>query len=336
MIFNEQKKKAIELYLVEKINSGEPSPVQSVTAAFGINKTTVYSYINELIENGVIKKLGRGRYELISKKDEYTFKRSNGELDSDTYAFEKCFEKYLVGFESNIYEIWLYVFSEMTNNVIDHSGAQTLKVFVEQNYFSTTVCLWDDGIGIFKKIKEHFSFATVDDAICELFKGKLTTDSKNHSGEGIFFSSKMMDRFYILSDNKVFDTNKYQNISIESVGSKPVGTSVVMELSNHSKKRASEIFDLYADVDGGFSKTKISLKTMFEAAPISRSQAKRVCNRLDSFEEVIFDFEDIEWMGQGFAHQIFSVFASAHPNTKLTLVNANESVKKMYNHVLKK
>jgi hypothetical protein len=36
-------------------------------------------------------------------------------------------------------------------------------------------------------------------AITELSKGKLTTDSERHTGEGIFLSSRTVDDFTILS-----------------------------------------------------------------------------------------------------------------------------------------
>ena len=111
------------------------------------------------------------------------------------------------------------------------------------------------------------------------------------------------------------------------------GTFVYMELSNFSHKEAGEVFDEFADVDGGFTKTKIPLKNIFDASPVSRSQAKRVCNRLEKFEEVIVDFEGISWMGQGFAHQIFVVFANSHTDITITPINMNEDVTKMYNHV---
>ncbi len=38
-------------------------------------------------------------------------------------------------------------------------------------------------------------------AVLELYKGKLTTNLKEHSGEGIFFSSRMLTEFAILSDH---------------------------------------------------------------------------------------------------------------------------------------
>jgi len=107
-----------------------------------------------------------------------------------------------------------------------------------------------------------------------------------------------------------------------------------MSLSNFTHKTPKEIFDQYSNVDGGFVTTRIPLKNIFDAAPVSRSQAKRVCNRLEKFEEAILDFDEIEWMGQGFAHQIFVVFRNAHPEISIVPQNMNDSVKSMYDHVV--
>ncbi len=218
---------------------------------------------------------------------------------------------------------------------MDHSQAENVKIIIEQDFLKTYVDIIDDGVGIFKKIKEHFGFGSMDEAICELFKGKLTTDSKNHSGEGIFFSSKMMDEFFIVSDGKIFTNNKYDNSKIISyVETKFKGTGVFMSLSNFTNRNPQDVFDLYANVDGGFIKTKIPLKNIFDSSPVSRSQAKRVCNRLERFKEILLDFEGIRWMGQGFAHQLFVVFSKEHPEIRLVPINMNEDVTKMYVHVM--
>jgi hypothetical protein len=145
----------------------------------------------------------------------------------------------------------------------------------------------------------------------------------------------MMDEFFIISSGKVFTNNKYDNSKISDIAeSNQTGTCVIMCLSNFSNKNPQEIFDMYADVDGGFTKTRLPLKNIFDTSPVSRSQAKRVCNRLENFEEVILDFEGISWMGQGFAHQLFAVFPKEHPDIRLVPVNMNEDVSKMYIHVV--
>lgn len=334
MKFHSEKKQAILKYLLEKIDQGEKSVSKHVAETFGITQNTIHSYINELVKEGIIQRLQRGRYELVSTTFSCTLKRSEGHLDSDTYAYTVCLKERMKAFPQNIQDIWAYAFSEMTNNVMDHSHAEHLHIRILQNHLKTVACLADDGIGIFRKIKEHFALESLDEAICELFKGKLTTDAANHSGEGIFFSSKLMDHFFILSDGKIFTSNKYDDSYIADLAAQnPKGTLVVMELSNFSHKTSAEIFRQYENDNGDFTKTRIPLKNIFDSSPVSRSQAKRIYNRLDGFHEIILDFDEIEWMGQGFAHQLFVVFQREHPSIQLSPIHMNEAVAKMHRHV---
>ena len=144
-----------------------------------------------------------------------------------------------------------------------------------------------------------------------------------------------MDLFVIASDGRIFTCNKYEMSSLKNA---PVditkGTTVLMSLSNDSHKRTKEIFDQYADIDYGFTRTRVPIKNMFDSSPVSRSQAKRVSFRLDKFAEAEIDFSEVEWMGQGFAHQLFVVFQNEHPEVKLTPSHMNEDVEKMYRHVI--
>ena len=335
MKFSSEKKRSIVMYLLEKIIEKTPSLSARAAEVFGVSTNTIHSYLSELAEDNIIRKIKRGEYEPVSEEYSYTFKRSKGEISSDTYAYDICMRPLIEDFPENVKHIWSYSFSEMVNNVMDHSGAEELRIMIEKNYYQTSVAIVDNGVGIFEKIRSHFSFADLDEAVCELFKGKLTTDADNHSGEGIFFTSRMMDGFFIFSDGKVFTTNKYEDdtiISFDNGESK--GTVVLMYLSNHSNKEPGEVFDKYSNDDGAFSKTRIPLKNIFDSAPVSRSQAKRICNRLEDFGEVTLDFAGLEWMGQGFAHQLFVVYKNSNPDVVLIPINMNESVTNMYNHVV--
>jgi hypothetical protein len=62
---------------------------------------------------------------------------------------------------------------------------------------------------------------------------------------------------------------------------------------------------------------------------ISRSQAKRLLERIDRFHTVIFDFNRVESIGQAFADEIFRVFVAGHPQIQILDVNANDEVKQM-------
>ena len=334
MRISKEKKETAYFYILRKIDESVPGIAAYAAENLEINKSTVHRYINEMLDAGIIEKTAHDRYNLTVKTFHYYFDRSAGDYDSDWTAYEKYIHPHIADLPANIINIWEYVVSEMTNNIIDHSGADKVKVTVSRDVLNTTVLLSDNGIGIFKKIKQHFGFKDIDDAIQELFKGKLTTDKENHSGEGIFFSSRLMDDFYIFSDGKIFTCNRFDKDRIEESGVEfSGGTSVYMKLSNTSKKQAIDVFNDYADDDGGFTRTSIPIKNVFDSSPISRSQAKRLCERLDSFKEVTLDFSSVEWIGQGFAHQLFRVFAGEHPDIKLIPVNMNDNVLKMYKHV---
>ena len=272
------------------------------------------------------------KYKLGMKRYEYILKRSNGELKNDFYIYDHILYPYIKHLPLNIQNIWAYSFSEMINNVIDHSHAENVKIEIGQDPIKTIVKIADDGIGIFEGIKKYFGFLMLDECICELFKGKLTTDPKNHSGEGIFFSSKLMDDFMIISSGRTFSSNKSKCGTKSDDFSNHNGTYIIMSLSNFTQKNPQEIFNLYSSPKNGIEKARIPLKNIFGPSAISRSQAKRVCNRLENFKEVILDFEGMEWIGQGFAHQIFTIFAGNYPDVNLKPINMNEDISNMYNH----
>ena len=142
------------MYILEKISQQVKGVAGYVAEELGVSPNTVHSYLKELIEENVIAKSKRGNYELVTKRQEHELKRSLGELEHDTYAYDAYVYPLVRHLPDNVERIWNYGTSEMVNNVIDHSGAESLYLFIEQNYLFTRVVLIDDGIGIFKKIKE--------------------------------------------------------------------------------------------------------------------------------------------------------------------------------------
>ncbi len=339
MSFTEEKRDQVKKYILEKIDHNQSRIAKYASEVYGTSLNTIYRYIRELEADGVIYK-ENGTYRLTSKKFKIYLKRSSGEMNEEDTIYEKYVKPYVRKLPDHVQQIWQYAFMEMMNNAIDHSGSQGVHLAISQTYMDTRIMIIDDGIGIFRKIKEYYGYESLDDAVNELFKGKLTTDSQNHSGEGIFFTSRVLDGFAAVSDGKIFTHDKYEehHRNLEDIPAMLnwkdyKGTIIYMELSNFSKKILKEVFDMFSDVDGGFTKTRIPVKNIFETYPVSRSQAKRLCHRFDKFQEVELDFADVQEIGQGFAHEIFVVFQNKHKNVALTPVNTNEDVQKMINHV---
>lgn len=339
MSFTSEKRHQIKRYILEKISENSSDIAQRTSKTFSISLNTVYRYIKELEKEEIIKKIGQ-KYKLEETSNFFLLKRDKGELKDEDIIYDKYVSKYINQLPDNVQKIWQYSFMEMMNNAIDHSESKEVRLAIYSNFLCVTILIIDQGIGIFRKIKEYYKYESLDDAVTELFKGKLTTDSKNHSGEGIFFTSRILDTFVAVSGGKIFTHDKYDEAIRNLKDTKALkdwehrpGTTIYMELSNSSNKNLMEVFDSFANVDGGFMRTHIPIKNIYETYPVSRSQAKRLCHRFDKFQEVILDFKGISEIGQGFAHEIFVVYQKTHPNVKVIIINASEAVQKMINHV---
>lgn len=56
---------------------------------------------------------------------------------------------------------------------------------------------------------------------------------------------------------------------------------------------------------------------------------------LAKFREVVLDFEGVESVGQGFADEVFRVFARAHPGTRLVPIRMGKAVEFMVQRALR-
>ena len=87
------------------------------------------------------------------------------------------------------------------------------------------------------------------------------------------------------------------------------------------------------EYDFRFEKTIVTVK--FSAREyVSRSEARRLLARLEMFSEVVFDFAGVRSIGQGFADEIFRVFAQSHPRIVVTCRNVDPAVEVMIRHVV--
>jgi hypothetical protein len=188
-------------------------------------------------------------------------------------------------------------------------------------------------VGIFRKIQSALGLLDERHAVLELAKGKLTTDPSNHTGEGIFFSSRMFDRFVIMSGGVHFshDFGNEEDWILENP-QPGTGTTVYMRLSNHTARTTTSVFRQYTSGEElAFSKTvvPVRLAQYGDDKLVSRSQAKRLLDRVDRFRTVILDFEAVNSIGQTFADEIFRVFQNRHPEIELVPIHANTDVQQM-------
>ncbi len=218
----------------------------------------------------------------------------------------------LADLPSNLLHICQHGFTEMLNNTIDHSESGQAGISITRTAANVMMLVSDQGVGIFKKIQDACQLEDHREAIFELTKGKLTTDPKFHTGEGIFFTSRIFDLFMIASGNLTLTCVPKVDwlMGVEVKGRPDVaGTTVLMVISMFSKRTIKSVMDKFAsgDEDYGFTKTSVPLSLAKYGAEqlVSRSQAKRVVAGLSRFKDVYLDFSGIETIGQAFADEVF-------------------------------
>ena len=325
----------IRRFIVSNVEK-HPKDIAKLTAdKFGITRQAVNKHLQRLVDDRALVPRGNTRnltYRLRPLEEwRKTYPLIKG-LAEDV-VWRQDVTPSLGQMPENVLDIWHYGFTEMFNNAIDHSSGTTIGIRLRKTATDTELVLYDDGIGIFKKIQTELNLLDERHAILELSKGKLTTDPANHTGEGIFFTSRMFDDFDILSGG-VYFSHKFGEKEdwILEQDKFSSGTAVWMKLNNHTARTTKKVFDQFtSDDDIGFTKTvvPVRLAQYGDDKLVSRSQAKRLLARIDRFKTVIFDFQGVDSIGQAFADEVFRVFALKHPDIELLTMKTNSAVKRM-------
>ena len=337
-VVNQEK---VKNYILRLIKIGRRDYVKSAIDSFDISKSSVYNYVKQMEADGFIEKKGNA-YVLRTNAYHYSFK-NDGTLEEDRVYTQ--FISQHIQFKKNVNSIWNYAFNEMMNNAIEHSEAENIFVSIFQNYLETRILIMDDGIGIFKNIQRFMKESknetvSLRECVSLLFAGKFTTAKQFHTGDGIFFTSHIMDEFVIYSDDNFFTRNNFTSAQIEdgnlhSLMQIEKGTVVSMTLNNHTKKVLSEVFHTFAPADEGFTKTTIPVVHMFSGGnPVSRSEARRLLECIAIFHDVDLDFSGVEEIGQGFAHELFVLGKQKYPNINLRTIHTCKTVEDMIKRVI--
>lgn len=226
----------------------------------------------------------------------------------------------------NTYRIANYAFSEMLNNAIDHSEskAATINVGIKKGKFEFSIR--DLGIGVYRNIRKGFKLKTDEEAVEHLLKGKQTTAPRAHSGQGIFFTSKIADHFLLKSDRLML-TFENENDDLRLSNERAIkGTLVEFSIKLQTRKSLNSLFAEYANEDFEFDRTKYPVVILQQNGAISRSQARRLTMGLEKFDRIILDFHKVKEIGQGFADEIFRVFQSKHPKIVIESREASTTV----------
>jgi anti-sigma regulatory factor (Ser/Thr protein kinase) len=301
--------------------------------AVGVSRQVANGYLQALVKEGLVEAEGTTRareYRLKTlNESEYSYPRDGLQED---LVWRELVSPVVARLPQNVRDIWHYAATEMINNAIDHSESKDVQVKVLKNALFTEVLVADEGEGIFVKIQRALGLHDPREAILELAKGKLTTAPEQHTGEGIFFTSRAVDLFEIDSHHLRFSHVPREDDAIAEHAADTPGTRVRMRLANDSPRVLRAVFDEFTDPEEySFDKTVVPLRlAQYEGEKlVSRSQAKRVAHRFERFKRVVLDFAGVSEIGQAFADEMFRVFPASHPKIRITPINTAPAVDQM-------
>ena len=330
--------------VIDHLRRNGPCSGAEIASAIGISRQAVNRWLRTLVEERVVHKVGETRgaqYHLLgAEEDAVRPKQYERTLNLAGLSEDSVFEEVGVvlslasNMQDNALAVLRYAFTEVLNNAIDHSGSDTCRVNVELADYSVGFSIRDFGVGIFARIQEHFGLTDEYDALRELLKGKRTVAPEAHSGEGLFFTSRVGDTVTIRSHRIALSF--LNNRGDLETGEIPwhEGTIVTFSISRRTKKRLQDVFDEYApeEFDYSFARSEVRVK-LYQREYVSRSEGRRLVAGLETFRRVVLDFSGVASIQQGFADEIFRVFRRAHPQTELQVHAANPAILQMIRHV---
>lgn len=305
----------------------------------------VSKVIKSLIKDGILIKNGNTKQSVYARAEnaiwlapKVSLEVKNVNLEEDRILRQvKLKLRGITSIPDELQKIFDYAFSEMLNNAIEHSRSSGIGITANLDTENVSFSIKDGGIGAFANIVAHRNLANELEAIQDLLKGKTTTAMQKHSGEGIFFTSKVADLFILRSHKlELRIDNLLPDVFVQELENSLPGTEVYFKTSLNTNKTLNQIFSEYQIRPDSFEFDKTSVLVRLytlDTNYVSRSQARRILVGLSSFKEIVLDFDRVKTVGQGFTDEIFRVFTSNNPEINIVYKNANKIVESMIKHV---
>jgi anti-sigma regulatory factor (Ser/Thr protein kinase) len=311
------------LALIKKSKGGVTA--DSLEKELGFSRQYIVRLLNRLMSQGEIHRRGKTR------AAKYYAGEANNEINhielikerqglSEYAVFEEVIRRMQLNnqLNKNCLTIFDYAFTEMLNNAIDHSYSKKVWVNVKIDHANITFIIKDLGIGAIESIKRGFEISDDFLALEHLFKGRQTTAREAHSGQGIFFTSKVVDTYKIATSNMEFIIDNIKTDEFLRDIRQRKGTTVTCIVKINTRRKIKDVFDKYTNDDYEFNQNIVKINLSKHKRLMSRSEAKRLLLGLDDYSVL-----------QGFCDEIFRVYATRNPGKVLSYHGASDVVRYM-------
>lgn len=222
-------------------------------------------------------------------------------------------------------ELLEHALIELADNAITHAASAELRVLVELGPTRVDVEVEDAGVGVFESVRRALRLASSLEALLALAKGPVACDPARHRGESLWFVAKTARRFELEANSLSLWLDEGGQSGFGVAKARP-GTRARASVGLDTKQRVRDALEAVT-LDHAFARTKLALRLFSVGSRFtSRAEARRVLSGLERLSEVGMDFSGVEWVSQSFADEVFRVWASAHPETRLYPTQMNDDV----------
>jgi hypothetical protein len=331
----------IRRYILEQLETHPGGIARQVAGEYGISRQAVNRHLQELASEGQIRGSGATRakvWEIAPPRGTTRQLRITPVITEDR-VWSEYGRPLVQGTSPGVHAISQFGLTAAVANVIDHAGATRVTIAAARDGASVRFSVTDDGAGIFRTLIDAFGFEDEHHALFELSKGRLTTNPAGHAGAAVFLSLRMFDSFEIRSGRGhfIYDGNAGTWRS-ETAPADIRGTSMAMRIRLSSDRSMQDVIDWYMEASDpsldGKAGERLARMHVHAAllqrdgdALVTRDQARRLLNRVETCREALIDFRGVKTIGPAFADEVFRVFRTQFPDTTIVTLNAGPGVR---------
>ena len=305
---------------------------RDVATLLGITRQAAYQRLRALVAQGLLVTEGGGRstrYRRLVPRVELGF-ATRGLDEAAVWSDLRARVAALRQLGDTASYLYRYALTELVNNAIDHSGSDHITVVAEVRSPTVALEVIDEGLGAFAHLRQRLGLGSELQSIQELSKGRTSTRPTRLNGAGVFFVSRAAERFVLEANGLRWIVDKpRRDQAVIELDEPRSGTRVRFEAN---VDRPCDLHRLFSQLARDFAEGRARTVVELFAHGVdfmSRSEARRLIAGLDACREVVLDFSGVRGIGQGFADELFRVWAPEHPDTNLVPINMKAAVQMM-------
>ena len=329
----------IKKFILDNLSRHRRDIIYAAIQRFGVSRQAVLKHMHTLINDKKVVAHGKTRdrfYELRPQVN-YNITIPINNKFSTQLVLSKNILPHIASLPKNLVEIIQFSITALLNNISDHSKATKLYLKLYLTYDDFHMVINDNGKGIFGHISSILNLDSIQCAVLELAKGRVTTDEENHSGDELNTVIHLFDEA-VIESNGIFLKYINKTSSFSSGSSlQQKGTRIHLKINPDSKRTCGKTFKKLFDIEHRYTSIPVSILRRNKNEQInSRNQAKTILSNINNIRKIKFDFNNVDLIGPAFADELIRGLNKKEKAIEVQWINSNEMIDIMMSHAVER